>query len=80
MIGIFLVLNVHLRIGFRSDSFNIENFKIASRMFIGSHDFRSFMQYSKEEKTVRSSQKLQNNLFIDASILFSTRHVMHNEE
>lgn len=37
---------------FRSDQFDIDTFKSAAQMFVGKHDFRSFMRYSKEEKTV----------------------------
>lgn len=30
-------------------------FKTGAGMFVGKHDFRSFMKYSKEEKTVNTN-------------------------
>lgn len=43
-----------------SETFDIDKLKRTSKLFIGKHDFRSFMKYSKEEKTVsiRSVQQL----------------------
>lgn len=38
---------------FRSDNFDIDKMMRCAKLFKGKHDFRSFMQFSKEEKTVR---------------------------
>lgn len=37
---------------FRRNTFDMEKFKRAAQMFVGKHDFRSFMKWSREEKTV----------------------------
>ncbi|XP_055310398.1 tRNA pseudouridine synthase-like 1 [Sitodiplosis mosellana] len=42
---------------------DMNKFKIVAEMFVGKHDFRSFMQYSKEEKTKEacySQRKIQS--------------------
>lgn len=43
---------INKTINSRSNTFDVEKFQRAAQMFIGKHDFRSFMKYSKEEKTV----------------------------
>lgn len=48
----------------------MDKFESAAEMFVGKHDFRSFMQYSKEQKTVR--EKILRSFYINFDKFFYT--------